>query len=673
MKKTIYSIAAALCLLGSASCSDMLDVDSTRMLTDLELNQKTDSAFFAFGIMQAMQQCADQYVYQGEMRGDVTAPTQYAVSDLQRMARFERNGEIGAYDSAYVYYRVINNCNYYINHRDTTLLTGSTHVAIPEYAAVKAIRAWAYLQLVRNYGSVPFFTDDLTAISQVNSANYPEVDINGLAAKIAPDLAQYSGMPVPTFAGDPVSIGSLNQGGDKKIRRNSCFIPVDVILGELLLESGDYAGAAKYLSNFLFNAPAADIMQTVGCFSPRFGMGLQPRDYDGSNMGKNSTNYTSIFGDNPTTDIISYIPMAVNKQQGTVSTLPAAYGYDIYSTDRNKSRVDNVPLQPSTQYKELVESQDYYYYQESLDGLKKIGVIKGVGDQRYRNITSTDADNASDEGEVDEEADKTVRMATSGGKFSRGNVVLYRYATVYMYLAEAFNRMGHPDLAFAILKEGINKNLVKDHSDITDFEEYITPESRKLLTETYPFFGETYADKFATATDKGYGIHSRGCGITSEGDFPGRSPYTMRAIVGQKLDSLSHIYPALVKCDKTEPVYGLVDVEVPATDEDGNPLYNDDGTPQTQPGKEIQVVGQRNCYSKQDSINAVEDLLADEYAMEFAFEGRRFFDLARLARHKNGGDYGATFGNLWFADKMKFKTTAANLTDQRNWYLPFKK
>ena len=49
--------------------------------------------------------------------------------------------------------------------------------------------------------------------------------------------------------------------------------------------------------------------------------------------------------------------------------------------------------------------------------------------------------------------------------------------------------------------------------------------------------------------------------------------------------------------------------------------------------------------TKQDTINAVEDMLCDEYALEFAFEGTRFYDLARLARHKNeAGLYSANFG-----------------------------
>ena len=69
----------------------------------------------------------------------------------------------------------------------------------------------------------------------------------------------------------------------------------------------------------------------------------------------------------------------------------------------------------------------------------------------------------------------------------------------------------------------------------------------------------------------------------------------------------------------------------------------------------------------------MEDILCDEYAKELAFEGIRFYDLQRMARHKNeAGLYGADFGSRWFADKLKGNNPAKNLLDPKNWYLPFK-
>ena len=212
----------------------MLETESSRQMFEPQIDAKADSMFYAFGIAQALQQLADQYVFQGEMRGDLVATTYYTDKNLRELANFSAT-TANKYDSAYVYYRVINNCNYYIAHRDTTLLTGSEQVVMKEYAAVKAIRAWAYLQLAKNYGKVPFFTEPLTQISQIDGGNFPEYGINEIVANLAPDLAQYSTLQVPGTGGT-IGVGSTNWGEAKKINYQNIFAPVDVVLGDLYLE-----------------------------------------------------------------------------------------------------------------------------------------------------------------------------------------------------------------------------------------------------------------------------------------------------------------------------------------------------------------------------------------------------------------------------------------------------
>ena len=72
------------------------------------------------------------------------------------------------------------------------------------------------------------------------------------------------------------------------------------------------------------------------------------------------------------------------------------------------------------------------------------------------------------------------------------------------------------------------------------------------------------------------------------------------------------------------------------------------------------------------AIDAVEDLICDEYALESAFEGNRFGDLTRIARHKNAADFGgANYGGMWLARKLAFKNPVIDLTQERNWFLPF--
>ena len=237
--KTLITVCL-LCCGGAAAltaCSDMFETDSDRQIFDPALDQKTDSMFYTLGMLKGLQMLADQYVMVGEMRGDLTATNSYTEMDLRQLADFSADAS-NKYDSAYVYYRVINNCNYFIAHRDTTLRTGSRLVAIPEYAEALAVRAWAYLQLAKNYGSVPFFTDPLTSIGDANSQHETK-DIQGICDALAPELIRFSGTPVPTYGN--ISAGVLNSSDsenpqEKSVVSSRAMIPVDVILGDLFLE-----------------------------------------------------------------------------------------------------------------------------------------------------------------------------------------------------------------------------------------------------------------------------------------------------------------------------------------------------------------------------------------------------------------------------------------------------
>ena len=611
----IFSVHFSLFTL--SSCSDMIETDSSMQAFDYELNEKTDSIFFAYGILQAMQQLADQQVFLGEMRGELVATTEYTLNSLRQLQDFSAT-TTNEYDSAYVYYRVINNCNYYIAHRDTTLITGSTQVAMNEYAAVKAIRAWAYLQLARNYGTVPFFTEPLTTISQINNSNYPQYDINGIVNALAPDLEQYSGRPVPDY-GVSVNIGTTNFGQAKSMATPLCFIPVDVILGDLYLEVGNYAKAATYFTNYIckFDAKAYSMGSAINQnFWLQHDNLIQPADWGGSQAYIN--NYGNIFANNSVLDIISYIPMSVNRTRGTTTKVPEAFGYNYYSLSNSADELWNEQMQliPSQAYTSMAENSNYYYYQQvtGAPAQQYVNAAK-LGDMRAENGMSLRVTSEIENNQT--ETHKWVR------KYMSGNIILYRGTTVWLHLAEALNRLGHPDAAFMILKEGINERSM-DSTAV-----YVTNDTRRLLTVTYPIMGEKYASQFTSSLN--FGIHSHGAGVTSDGNYPGRSPYQLANIVGEKMAKIA------------------------------------------QTNEQLQQRLAAGTTTKEDTINAMEDILCDEYAMEFAFEGTRFYDLMRLARHKNNaGLYGGNYGSTWLADKLKANNPKKDLTNPSNWYMPFK-
>ena len=378
-----FYIAATVALL-LPSCSDMLESDSSRQLFDPALDQKTDSVFYAYGIMQAVQQLADQYYFQNEMRGDLVKPTAKASTHLQALASFTADAT-NKYDSVYLYYKVINNCNYYLAHRDTTLKTGARNVVCNEYAAVASFRAWTYLQLARQYGQVPYITEPVTTIGQIN-ANTTMTDyqaiLTGEAQMLEALKARYSDeqISVPTFNQSSRLVGSLNWGSeDKYISPRKCFIPLNVVLGDIYLELGEYEKAATCYYQYLryeglsggnISVNYIDNMSpSYSEYSPIFKSFTEwPADY---NDAKNATLFNgqpawinSFLHSSSPGDVITYIPMAVNYTMGKTTDIPAAYGYNYYGTDNSSSVVVDDPMErvfncPKTENIQITPSQAY--------------------------------------------------------------------------------------------------------------------------------------------------------------------------------------------------------------------------------------------------------------------------------------------------------------------------
>lgn len=236
--KIIGSVILTLGFLFSA-CSDMLETDSDRFLLteDNDLNSPNDSIYSILGILEKLQHLGDRHVILGELRGELMDVTENADEHLRAIRNFTATAD-NPYVSIRDYYAVINNCNYYINYVDTTVISGGIKVLLKEYAAVKAIRAWTYMQLVLNYGEA-IYVDKPIFSDEDMKKNYPVKNIQEMCRVLIDDLLPHEDV-------DMLDYGPING------RETSyCFFPIPFLLGDLYLWLGEYDLAAEKYYNLM--------------------------------------------------------------------------------------------------------------------------------------------------------------------------------------------------------------------------------------------------------------------------------------------------------------------------------------------------------------------------------------------------------------------------------------
>jgi hypothetical protein len=231
------------------------------------------------------------------------------------------------------------------------------------------------------------------------------------------------------------------------------------------------------------------------------------------------------------------------------------------------------------------------------------------------------------------------------------NIPLYRRSQVWLRLAEAINRMGFPEYAFAILKDGL---CAASLPKIETYQVSVEDEEGNVTTETRERFvaGDAYyIDSLEYMRAKSY----------PQLDFT-NDKWTTSSTYNTSYSYNGQDYKKEIEHMGIH-VHGCGDVEGYS-----DTLYFD--------YKKILAAAELTPESPlEDRVNAIENVIVDEMALECAFEGTRFSDLVRIADHKNQAGYN---GNLWFAAKVAGrngnntvdKALLEKLKQQSNWYLP---
>ena len=423
-----------------ASCEDMLkpESDLVEYEEDHTLNHATDSVYSVMGIINKMQIIADRVVLLGEVRGDLVAPTAAANNDLKRLSAFDFNGS-NRYNQISDYYAVINNCNYYLAHVDTAMQRRGRNLFMREYAAVKSYRAWTYLQLAQAYGEVPLILTPLMTEKEAREAmNQPRVGIKAICDTFIDDLTPYVGVNLPEF-------GSVNG-----MSSDYFFIPMRALLGDLCLWSGRYQEAARWYHDYLTDRYEPVKMNLQRTSWPNSSQLVTPND-----------RYTT------SSEVITYIPMESRVFDGVISNLPNLFN----STTENNYFYE---LTASSAMSKISADQIYCLENDIPGATTKDTVYVArtgfnrseyVGDLRFAsNFTLRSFGTQNEYSEYNSYTQNVSKITSS-------RIPLYRATMIYVRYAEALNRAGYPQTAFAILKYGICDEVLQNRVDPIEVKE----------------------------------------------------------------------------------------------------------------------------------------------------------------------------------------------------------
>ena len=698
--KSIISLLVFLMSFGLAttSCEDMLTPDMDR---NVENFTGRDTVNFYLGILSNVQAMIENNVILGEVRGDLCEPTDYVSDTISAVANFipTEDAENGLLNRA-AYYKVINQCNYYLARVDTMAQKNNIYYMRKEYAQVQAIRAWTYMQLVQNYGTVPFITRPVESAGTGWESNSPEGTVN--ADNLLDKLLENNLMRAYEYER---TLGLPNYGtfktGAVDIPHKLTLFPTALVLGDLYLLRGastsDYERAAAFYYDYLEDAGAIP----NGNAGVRVYYNGEDKIYTPNENGSwvmPTLNYNG--------DLITLVPSAANASIGkTLTRVAQIYGFDPHSSTSSTDQGDagialsgqisvqvnykNRQIAPTPSYINLCKNQ-IYALQESET---KIEYPANLGDCRIDGTIKYMREDGQRRAFIQKFCPRAMSSESylSGFTF-RYNMPVYRKRQIYLRFAEAINRAGFPRHAFAILRNGLQaKKMPAIRYDSVQYDD-VNKTFKKVPYLRIVADGTGYIgiDEMRRALDhpdfldftddakwNSQGIHAFGTGEHNDLD----TLYTYDRIVGERMAQEALRAGAPAEAAQRLRYSLLEESNTPTTGEgEGQPTEPDRSDYTELPADDPQVPT-----DLAQQINAVETLIADEMALETAYEGWRYYDLMRIARHKNADNWGAgVSGTQWMAwlisrrslDLKPYEnptqydaTLFGKLSDPNNWFL----
>lgn len=662
--KSIIKCGLLLLVLGTAtvSCEDMFTADNTLVTTELA---PQDTLYQMMGIIKRMQKLADRTVLLGEVRADlVDVDPLHASADIQELAA-NNVSAANVYNQPSDYYAVINSCNIYLAYVDSMRNSQGTRKYFEkEILAAKCFRAWCYLELLKIYGDVPYIRTPI-----LNSDNAEEIVASGkkegmvtIVTDMINDLVNFRAAENDELR---QSYGDRTFNG---IRYSEMVIPVRAMLAELYLWRASYTGNESDYINAIrmyhdyFTFPSEEIN------TGRARANWPSRDSE----RPSASDYNSNFLD--ASQCAGVLPMETSQYYGTVSKLRGVF----CSLDSNNYYPAVVASQRA---KDISKAQDYCQFLVEGGGLPEIYFREHdpnlysdyktmEGDLRLYAV-SDGPDNVKDNSSNSHENSSYNNMYYLNRKYgttTNGNSYLpfvpyFRNNILYLHFAEALNRAGFPETAFAILKYGLsyytltNRDIVsKDEFDrlslITSIgftvqePKFTDDDLKKQTTGTAAIWSsDVFATYFIVPLDQmnpqriveggnyiQLGIHSFGSGDSEYNDrYFLDDEETKSGLKAYKEDLELEEVPRLSRNSTHEDsveydrvvAYNAYADSVNIAQKDSVDSYN------------AEYLASPDIRTKRQAH--VSKLILEEEALEGVFEGQRFYDIMRYQMQEMGG------------------------------------
>ena len=417
---TVFSVMIFLSIL---SCSKMFDIEpKSAVSADQMYRNVYDADAAVIGIYGKFLKVVDRYVILNELRSDLTDVTQNSDQYLKQLSTHSVTVE-NPYADPRPFYEVILNCNDALKNFD--IMRSQFKMTEDEYkqrySDVGALRTWLYFQLGILYGNVPYVTEPIENINDLQSESlFPKIGFDALLDKLIQftEALPYK-MPYPT--------GSSLLSTYDTYYTEKIFINKNCLLGDLYLWKGSWTNAATAYREVMRVGEIPYVVNPGEQYYEYYKLG-----YSYNNGGNWANIFRQPFGERYSNYEIMW-------------NLP----YDKNFSPKN-AFIDLCSVYGSY----LIKPSDLAINNWNAQFRNDNGALRGTPTD-FRGLNSS----YRIVGGFPEINKYTYNYSPLLPFETNGKVILYRSATLFLRFAEAANHDGRDRIAYSFLNDGISRNF----------------------------------------------------------------------------------------------------------------------------------------------------------------------------------------------------------------------